>query len=117
MLADSGTEMPDVVERHGERRLQAERQRRRLRGVAVAGEDQELVGAEPADGVPGPDLLGQPAPDLPQQRVTDLVPERVVDRLEPVEVEHQQRRPGPSPPGGERGADEFAASSPGSAAR
>ena len=77
-------------ERRGERRLQPEGQRRRLVGVAVAGEDEELVAAEAADGVAGPHLLDQPARDLPQQRVAELVAEGVVDGLEAVEVEHQE---------------------------
>ena len=92
MLAVSGTEMPDGRERQAERRLQPEGQRGGLRGVAVAGEDEELVGAQPADGVPGPQLLGQPRTDLVQQRVADLVTQRVVDGLEAVDVDHQQRR-------------------------
>ena len=92
----SGTEMPDGGERQAERRLQPEGQRRGLGGVAVASEDEELVAAQPADGVPGPHLVDQPAADLAQQRVADLVAEGVVDGLEPVEVDDQQRRPGPA---------------------
>jgi nucleotide-binding universal stress UspA family protein len=81
------------VEGAGEGALQPEGQGRGLGGVAVAGEDEELVGAQPPHGVPRADLLGEPAADLAQQLVADLVAEGVVDGLEPVEVEEEQRRP------------------------
>ena len=68
MLADSGTEMPDGA--NGRLNVVCSRKASAAAsdGVAVAGEDDELVGAQPADGVPGPDLLGQPLAHLAQQR-------------------------------------------------
>jgi hypothetical protein len=56
----------------------------------VAGEDDELVAAQPADGVPGPHLLGEALAHLAQQQVAELVAEGVVDGLEPVEVDDEQ---------------------------
>jgi len=57
----------------------------------VFDDDDELVPAEPRDGV----RTSQPAEhalrDLREQAVARVVPETVVDELEPVEVEEQHR--------------------------
>ena len=92
MLAVSGTEMPDVA--NGRLNVVCSRKASAAASEESQspGEDEELVGAQPADGVPGPHLLGEPRTHLAQQRVADLVAERVVDGLEPVEVDDQQRR-------------------------
>ena len=54
--------------------------------------DLEFVAAEPPDQPRFADHALQPLRDLLEQRVADLVTERVVDRLEPIEVEQEQRR-------------------------
>ena len=63
----------------------------RAGGVAVAAQHDELVPAEPADGVAGPGGAGQPRGDLPQQVVAGVVAEGVVDVLEAVDVEEEHR--------------------------
>ena len=95
MLAVSRGAAAAEVERPVERALEPLGQRLGTVDVAVGAEDDELVAAEPADGVAGPGAAGQPLGELPQQVVADLVPEGVVDLLEAVDVEeeHGHRRP------------------------
>ena len=59
--------------------------------------DLELVAAEPPDQPGFADRALQPLRDLLEQRVADRMAERVVDRLEPVEVEQEQRGRGRYP--------------------
>ena len=54
-------------------------------------DDLELVAAQPPDLPLVADDLGQPPRDLLQQLIADRMAQRVVDRLEPVEIEQQQR--------------------------
>ena len=56
--------------------------------------DDELVAAEPAEEVAGPDRLGQPAGDLGQRLVAGALAQPVVHALEVVDVE-QHDRPAP----------------------
>ena len=72
-----------VAEPLGEQ-LRAGRERHAL------GEHHELVAAEPADRVAGPDRGREPGRDRAQQLVAGLVPERVVDLLEVVEVDEER---------------------------
>ncbi len=92
MLTDSGIAQTVGGERHRERLLQPEGQRRGLGGVAVLRQHEELVATQPADRVAGPHLVEQPTGHLDEERVTDPVTERVVDHLEAVEVEEEERR-------------------------
>ena len=59
-------------------------------GLDLAADD-ELVAAEPRDGVRAADDVLQAAAERDQQLVAGLVAERVVDRLELVDVEQQHR--------------------------
>ena len=63
--------------------------RRALAGE-VLGDDDELVAAEPGDGVTVADHAAQPVGDLGEHLVAGGVPEAVVDGLELVEVDEQQ---------------------------
>ena len=56
----------------------------------LVAEHDELVAAEPGDGVALARSRPQPLGDLDEQGVADVVTEAVVDVLEPVEVEQQQ---------------------------
>ena len=58
--------------------------------VQVLGDDDELVAAEPGDGVSVADDAAQPVGDLREHLVAGGVPEAVVDGLELVEVDEQQ---------------------------
>jgi hypothetical protein len=59
--------------------------------VGHRGDDDELVPAEPGDGVGRPAALPQPAGHGDEHLVSDGVPEAVVDVLEPVEVDEEHR--------------------------
>ena len=63
--------------------------RRLARPVDVGADDDELVAAEPRDGVGGAQRGGQPGRQREQHLVAGGVAERVVDELEAVEVEHE----------------------------
>jgi hypothetical protein len=80
------------AERLGERGGDAagDRDRGGLAGQ-VAGDEDELVAAEPRDGVGRAQDAPQARGDLDEQAVAALVPEAVVDRLEAVDVEVQDR--------------------------
>src|SRR4051794_16183824 len=65
-------------------------------GVAVAGQDDELVPAEPADDVVSAGAGAESGGDVAQQLVAHLVAQGVVDGLEAVEV-HEQHGDGASP--------------------
>ena len=112
MLADSGTEMPEAT------KGSANDVCSRKASAAASEESQSRASttnwSPPSRPTASPGRTcstSRPA-DLAQQRVAELVAERVVDRLEPVEVEHQQRGPLPSLAVGERGADQLAAAPP-----
>ena len=64
---------------------------RRVGGVARAHDHAELLAAEPADDVLGPNRGAQRVREQPQQLVADAVPVHVVHALEVVDVEHQHR--------------------------
>ena len=80
---------------HGRGDAPSERQRGAL--VDVLADDDELVAAEPRDGVGGPHGGGHPAGERDQQRVAGGVAEEVVDALEVVEVDEQHGRGGARP--------------------
>jgi hypothetical protein len=78
-------------DRIGNRTLDPVPQQRRF-GVCQIGEDgQELVTADPADQVLGPQAVSQARCDDPQRLVPGVMTELVVDRLEPVEAAVQDR--------------------------
>ena len=57
----------------------------------AAGQDRELIPAEPGDRCRSPAARHEPLADLLEQEVAVVVPERVIDLLEPVEIHHQHR--------------------------
>jgi hypothetical protein len=65
--------------------------RRRIGRGDIVEHDGEFVAAEAAAGHAAFHQALEPRRDLREQLVADRVAERVVDRLEPVEVDHQQR--------------------------
>src|SRR6266508_3653776 len=91
--ADAGVDL-DVAAGHRDRRGQCLQQPlgggERVGGAAgVLDQDDELVAAEPGDGVAGPYVGAQPLGDQGEQLVADLVSEGVVDGLERVQVQQQ----------------------------
>src|SRR6266508_275457 len=91
--ADAGVDL-DVAAGHRDRRGQCLQQPlgggERVGGAAgVLDQDDELVAAEPGDGVAGPYVGAQPLGDQGEQLVADLVSEGVVDGLEAVQVQQQ----------------------------
>ena len=64
----------------------------------VVGEDDELVSAEPGDGVALADAAFQPPADRDQELIADLVAQAIVDELEAVEVEEEDGEPMSSVP-------------------
>ena len=59
--------------------------------LEVFAEDDELVAGHPPQGVPRPEHATERCADRDQQVIADAVTVGVVDRLEPFEVEEQQR--------------------------
>ena len=57
---------------------------------SLLAQEDELVPAEPPEGVARADAALQPAGDLRERAITRLVAERVVDPLEAVEVEEEE---------------------------
>ena len=79
-------------ERQREHRKQAFGQRGHLvLALDVLQQDGELVTTETCRGVAGPELVLDPLRRRDEQLVTGGVAEAVVDRLEPVEVQHDDR--------------------------
>ena len=75
-------------ERLGQHSLQALRDQLRPSVEVLAfDEDQELVPAQPSNGVTRPDRSTQPGADRAQELVANLVAEAVVDVLEIIEVD------------------------------
>ena len=62
----------------------------------VFADDDELVAAEPRDGVVATDRGGEPSAHRDEQLVAGVVAEAVVDDLEAVEVEEEHRHHGPA---------------------
>lgn len=75
-------------------------------------EDDELVAADPRDGVAVPKRTPQPIRDDDQQLVAEQVAEAVVDVLELIDVDEQQAHSvagqGPAPGGGQPGEQQLA---------
>lgn len=67
--------------------------------VAMSSRSAELVAADSAQCVPGPQQRYQPARDRYQQLVADVVAVEVVDGLEGVEADEQHRGDVVGPPG------------------
>ncbi len=88
--------LPGDRERVAEHALAAQREGRGGGLVRTPAQHDELVPAEPADGVLLPGLRGKPAGDRADQLVPGVVAQAVVDRLEPVDVQEEHRhRPVP----------------------
>ena len=63
-----------------------------LRMVQMRDDDGELVATEPHDDIAPPHRGRQAGRDLAEQVVSGGMAERIVDRLEPIEIETQQRQ-------------------------
>ena len=70
----------------------ADERRRLLLGARADGEDDELVAADPRDGVARPDDRLEPSRNALQHLVAGVVTADVVDLLEAVEVDDHQRK-------------------------
>ena len=106
MLADIGISFEPSRKRRGERLGDVGRDALGALGIAIRQQDDELVAAEPAQHVFGPDLLAQTLRELNQQFVAGGVAERVVDVLEMVDVEEGERNVAAGRTGGDRGGDQ-----------
>jgi hypothetical protein len=93
MLAPTAIDLPPARNGTCERALQAIRDARCRSPLDALDEHGELVAAEAGDGVAPAHALEQALADGGQELVAGLVAERVVDRLEPVEVDVEQRPP------------------------
>ena len=67
-----------------------------LLAVDAFDQDRELVATLASGDVVGPDRHGESLGDLDEEAVAGPMPERVVDDLEVVDVEEQDRDPGPT---------------------
>src|SRR5215510_493411 len=74
-----------------DRLLQHDSLRPRIGLAEIPQQHGELVAAEPADDVGGAHLAQERLDNCPQDLVARGMPIRIVDRLQPVDVEHQQR--------------------------
>ncbi len=93
--ADTGSRHDEVVAdimRFAQHTNEPAREIGRICGFSdIAENDSEFVATEPRDGVRLPDQSLQLLGDGDQQGISDRMTERVVDRLEPVQIEAQDR--------------------------